>query len=71
MESSLGEVLEERDSTEDILLSPTGFIASGAVLDSLGLFTLIIGAGDCLVSEHGIALGLADNRAMSQERSPC
>lgn len=70
MESSLGEVLEERDSTE-VLLSPTGFIASGAVLDSLGLVTLIIGAGDCLVSEHGIALGLADNRAMSQERSPC
>lgn len=71
VESSLEEVLAERDETESIVVGPTTrLVGRGAVLDSLGLVTLIVEVEDRLFSDHGLSVTLADDRAMSQGSSP-
>jgi acyl carrier protein len=42
----------------------------GAALDSLGLVTLLLSVEDRLAASHDLALTLADERAMSEKRSP-
>jgi acyl carrier protein len=48
----------------------TRLIGKTAVLDSMGLVTLIVDVEQAIESEFGAALILADDRAMSQTRSP-
>ena len=48
----------------------TPLIGAGAVLDSLGLVALIVDVEQRLKDEHGIVVTIADERAMSQRRSP-
>jgi acyl carrier protein len=45
-------------------------IGPRSVLDSLGLVTLLIDLEQRLDDEHGLALTLADERALSQKNSP-
>jgi acyl carrier protein len=69
--ASLQEVLAQADEPplgpvdEDIHL-----IGRRAVLDSLGMVTLIVDLEQRLEEEHGLSLTLADDRAMSQKNSP-
>ena len=48
----------------------TSLIGQHGVLDSMGLVTLIVDVEQRLEEEHGIVLILADDRAMSQSKSP-
>lgn len=48
----------------------TRLIGQGAVLDSMGLVSLIVDVEQALEQEYGLTLILADERAMSQKRSP-
>ena len=48
----------------------TRLFGKGGLLDSLGLVTVILDIEQRLAEEHGIAITLADDRAMSQKRSP-
>ncbi len=70
VEESLAEVLRERDGEARDIGAGTRLIGRQSVLDSLGLVTLIMEIEDRLLSRHGISVSLADDRAMSQEKSP-
>ena len=59
---------EEFDTAEltpdTILFGPDG------VLDSLGLVSIIVALEQAMETEYGVLVTLADQRAMSRERSP-
>ena len=48
----------------------TPLIGQGAILDSMGLVTLIVEIEQRLEEDHGVMVVLADDRAMSQKNSP-
>ena len=48
----------------------TRLIGRASVLDSMGLVTLIVEVEQRLEDEHDLVVVLADDRAMSQTRSP-
>lgn len=70
--SSLQEVANLSSNTpHNIVFSEeTRLIGQGAVLDSMGLVSLIVDVEQALDQEYGLTLILADERAMSQKRSP-
>ncbi len=71
VESCLEDVLEERGSEEGVVIGPTTrLVGREAVLDSLALVTLIVDVEDRLLSEYSRSVTLANDRAMSQARSP-
>lgn len=63
-------VLEERDGERPALTEATRLLGRDAVLDSLGLVTLIVDVEDRLRSQHRVVIALADDSAMSRTRSP-
>ena len=52
------------------LTAETRLLGRSAVLDSLGLVQLLVDVELQLDNAHGIAVTLADERAMSQKHSP-
>ena len=52
------------------LAADTRLLGRSAVLDSLGLVQLLVDVEQRLDADHGIAVTLADERAMSQKHSP-
>ncbi|GAP08613.1 hypothetical protein ATHL_03518 [Anaerolinea thermolimosa] len=71
--TSAQDVLQMRDGAGEqlpVLGEETRLIGQGAILDSLGLVSLIVEVEQRLSDELGINLILADERAMSQKRSP-
>jgi acyl carrier protein len=69
--SCLEEVLSEHEHPSNLVLGPeTRLIGQKAVLDSLGLVTLIVDIEDRLQSDYGMSVTLADDRAMSRATSP-
>jgi acyl carrier protein len=71
---SLGEILSERKEEEQLEVPPvdesTYLIGRRAVLDSLGLVTMIVNIEQKLSDGNGISVTIADERALSQEKSP-
>lgn len=68
---SLREVLEFADSTENVTLDEnTMLVGQDAVLDSLGVVSLIVEVEQRLDMEHNVSVTLANDRAMSQRNSP-
>ena len=71
---SLNEVLstmDEKDKFEIATLDEsTRLIGSKAVLNSLGLVSLIVDIEQKLSDDYEISITIADERAMSQEKSP-
>jgi acyl carrier protein len=71
--SSLQEVLDMGNGTspavEDIGTG-TSLIGREAVLDSMGLVNLIVEIEQRLEEDYGVVVILADERAMSQKKSP-
>ena len=68
---SLREVLEFADSTENVTLDDnTVLVGQDAVLDSLGVVSLIVEVEQRLDMEHNVSVTLANDRAMSQRNSP-
>ncbi len=62
------EIIDEQNL--DSLDSNTTLFGGRGVLDSMGLVSLIIDLEERIEDEFGISLILADERAMSQEKSP-
>src|SRR5215468_4023032 len=52
------------------LTADTRLLGRSAVIDSLGLVQLLVDVEQRLDSTHGVAVTLADERAMSQKHSP-
>ncbi len=71
--SSIQEVMRMRDGlgTQPASLDEaTRLIGQEAILDSLGLVSLVVEVEQRLTDDLGLTLILADERAMSQKRSP-
>jgi acyl carrier protein len=69
--ASLREVLEQSD--EPILADlgeDTVIVGNNAILDSLGVVSLIVEIEGCLEIKYEISVTLASDRAMSQRSSP-
>jgi acyl carrier protein len=48
----------------------TALFGRTGLFDSLGLVNLILAVEEAVLDEHGVSVALADERAMSQSRSP-
>jgi acyl carrier protein len=72
--SSLHEILLEKHEEEQLPMpfvdESTRLIGRKSVLDSLALVTLIVNVEQKLMDDYDIAVTIADERAMSQEKSP-
>jgi acyl carrier protein len=69
--ASLREVLEQSDEPVPADLGEdTVIVGNTAVLDSLGVVSLIVEVEGRLEMEHEISVTLASDRAMSQRSSP-
>jgi acyl carrier protein len=68
---SLNEVFAQAGTpSPESLNDETVLVGSGAVLDSLGVVSLIVEVEQRLESEHEISVTLANDKAMSQRNSP-
>jgi len=72
--SCLNELLSEMDEQDQsqipALDESTYLFGRKGILDSLGLVTLIVNIEQKLNEDYGTTITIADERAMSQERSP-
>lgn len=69
--SALHDLLQESAAGElPTLDEATRLIGRAAVLDSMGLVTLIVEVEQRLEADYDLVVVLADDRAMSQTRSP-
>ncbi len=69
--AGLRDVIEQSERPMPATLdAATSLVGKQAVLDSLALVTLIVDLEQRIEEEHGVALTLADDRAMSQKHSP-
>lgn len=66
--SELNEQLDQKVAIENG--KNAGLYGLTGVLDSLGLVTLIVAVEQAIEDELGLAISLADERAMSQKNSP-
>jgi acyl carrier protein len=65
------EVAAEEDVTFPEELTPdTALFGRAGLFDSLGLVNLILALEEALQDDHDVTVVLADERAMSQARSP-
>ena len=71
---SLNEIISEMDKEDQPQMrnldESTRLIGRKAVLDSLGLVSVIVDVEQKLEEDYGIGITIADERAMSQEKSP-
>lgn len=67
---ALREVLRQRGQASHDLTPATRLLGEGAVVDSLGLVTLIVDLEQRIEDEFGVVLTLASERAMSRSSSP-
>jgi acyl carrier protein len=68
--AALQDVLAGEESQQSMFDESTRLIGRSAVLDSMGLVTLIVEAEQRLEADYNLIVVLADDRAMSQTRSP-
>lgn len=69
--SAVREVAErEGSSLPDDLGADTPLFGERGLFDSLGLVSLVLAVEEAIQERHGAAVTLADDRAMSQARSP-
>jgi acyl carrier protein len=68
--ASVQEILQQ-GSTGPVEIGPdTVIVGPDAVVDSIGVVSLIVEIEQRLEADHGIAVTLANERAMSQRNSP-
>jgi acyl carrier protein len=61
----------ERTAAEQIALSPqTPLFGADSQIDSLSLVSLIVDVETTLNADHGLAISLADDRALARKQSP-
>jgi acyl carrier protein len=64
------EIYEKEQAEMPYLDKSTYLIGRDSVLDSLGLVTLIVNIEQKLADRYGFSLTIADERALSQQKSP-
>jgi acyl carrier protein len=67
---TLAEVEPENDIEENTLNESTHLLGRQAVLDSMGLVTMIVNVEQQLQQDHAVSITIADERALSQKNSP-
>ncbi|HEY5957163.1 MAG TPA: hypothetical protein VIV60_11440 [Polyangiaceae bacterium] len=68
---SMNEVFAQTGvNAPDTIHDDTVLVGAGAVLDSLGVVSLIVEIEQRLEASHGISVTLANDKAMSQRNSP-
>lgn len=67
---ALRKILQQRGQPRDDMTPATRLLGPGAVVDSLGLVTLIVDLEQRIEDEFGATLTLASERAMSRSHSP-
>lgn len=70
LESLRNLLIEQGRDLPDDLGTETALLGKRATVDSLGLVTLIVELEQRIEEQYDLALTLADDRAMSQQRSP-
>ena len=68
--ATAAELGEDEIGTKETLSENTRLFGRDGVLDSMGLVTLIIAVEQAIEDRYDASIGLADEKAMSQERSP-
>lgn len=69
--SAISEINQQREPEHQIVLEPDCVLfGANGKLDSLALVSLILDIEERISDEFGIAITLADDRAMSQRNSP-
>jgi len=66
----LKSVLEQADTAVDKITEDTVIVGPDAVLDSIGVVSLIVDIEQHLQMEHDVTVILASEKAMSQKNSP-
>lgn len=71
---SLQDIIEEHDLAEEIpengINADTFLLGRRSFVDSLNLVSMIVDVEQKLNAQHGIGITIADERAMSREKSP-
>jgi acyl carrier protein len=69
--SCLKNTMEQFGTGQDAVVdTDTVIVGQSAVLDSIGVVSLIVDIEQRLEAEHGVAVTLASEKAMSQRSSP-
>ena len=68
--SCLREALEQSGTPIDEITEETVIVGQGAVLDSIGVVSLIVDIEQRVEIDHSISITLASEKAMSQRSSP-
>ncbi|HWA77311.1 MAG TPA: hypothetical protein VG937_33480 [Polyangiaceae bacterium] len=68
--SCLREALEQFGGTATEINEETVIVGPAAVLDSIGVVSLIVDIEQKLEMDHGVSVTLASEKAMSQRSSP-
>jgi len=63
-------VAEIADTSSDDLAEDTALFGKGALLNSVGLVSLVASLEQAIEDDKGVSVILADERAMSQKHSP-
>ena len=66
----LSETYQNENNQIPVLNGSTRLIGKGAFIGSVGLVSLIVDVEEKLNDNYGISITIADERAMSQEKSP-
>jgi hypothetical protein len=61
---------ENNEAPVDSLNESTSLLGRRSVIDSMGLVTLLVNIEQKITEDHRITITIADERAMSQEKSP-
>lgn len=66
----LREAVEQASGDASAVMEDTPIVGPGAVLDSIGVVSLIVDIEQRLEMDHQVSVTLANDRAMSQKNSP-
>ena len=70
IETIKASIAEIADRPAEDLSPETALFGKGALLDSVGLVSLVASLEQTIEDEKGVSVSLADERAMSQRNSP-
>ena len=68
--SALRDAVEQNGGDPTAVTDETVIVGPGAVIDSIGVVSLIVDIEQRLEMEHEVSVTLANDRAMSQRNSP-
>ena len=70
LQQTILDMEENNELPVDSLNESTSLLGRRSVIDSMGLVTLLVNIEQKITEDHRITITIADERAMSQEKSP-